>query len=232
LGRARLSGLAFGVCLVVSVASTCGATVLFSDDSESGNLDRWNLVTGSWIVEEEEGNHYARTDGGPFRIINIAGRTFDDITITARMWHVSKDHGANIYARNDGARSGYWFGISGPLDAAGWGMFHHGGQTIEGVLVASSPLDTWVTLEVTMTGRSATMSAVLEGGGVLGETAFDIPDIADASGLDMPEGFFGFIVAGAQVRIDDVVVTGDADSVAVQPEGSAAMAWGSLKTAP
>jgi len=128
--------------------------------------------------------------------------------------------------------SGYWFGISGPLDAAGWGMFRDGGQTVEGVLVSSSPLDTWVTVEVTMAGRSATMTAVLEDGGVLGEASFDIPDIAEASGLDMPQGFFGFIVAGAQVRIDDVVVIGDADSVAVQPEGSAAMVWGSLKIAP
>ncbi len=238
LGRARVSGLVLCGCLVASSASVCHSGVLFSDDFESGSLDRWNVVTGTWIVEEEDGNHYARTDGGPFRVMNIAGVVFGDVTMSARIWHVSKDHGANIYARNDRAtrddvrHSGYWFGISGALDAAGWGMFRQGGQTVEDVLVASTALDSWVRVEVTMAGRSATMTAALEDGGVLGEASFDIPDIAEASGLDMPEGFFGFIVAGAQVRVDDVVVTGDADSVVVQPEGSTAILWASLKTAP
>ncbi len=235
--RTTVAGWFLGYCFVFAVTPAAGAAVLFSDDFESGNLDRWNVVTGSWIVEAEDGNHYARTDGGPFRVMNIAGRMFGDVTMTARIWHVSRDHGANIYARNDRAtredfhHSGYWFGISGSLDAAGWGMFRSGGQTVEGILVASSPFDTWVTLEVTMAGRSATISAALEGGGDLGELSFDIPDIGDASGLDTPEGYFGFIVGGAQVRVDDVVVTGDAHSVAVRPEGNAAVVWGSLRLA-
>ncbi|MEO2005460.1 MAG: hypothetical protein ABGY41_15335 [Candidatus Poribacteria bacterium] len=237
-GRGYVSGPLIALCFLVLAAPACHAAVLFSDDFESGDLSKWNVVTGSWIVEEEDGNHYARTDGGPFRVMNIAGRTFGDVTITARIWQVTRDHGANIYARNDlvtmedAQHSGYWFGISGALDASGWGAFRRGGQTVGGVLVASTPLDTWVRLEVTLTGQSATMTAALEGDVALGEASFDIPNIASATGLDIPEGYFGFIVAGEQVRIDDVVVTGAADSVAVQPHRSAAITWASVKSGP
>ena len=52
LGRTHLSVLVLGICLLASVASACRAAVLFSDDFESGALDKWNVVTGSWIVEE------------------------------------------------------------------------------------------------------------------------------------------------------------------------------------
>lgn len=237
-GRGYVSGPLIALCFLVLAAPVCRGAVLFADDFESGDLSKWNVVTGSWIVEEEDGNHYARSDGGPFRIMNIAGRMFGDVTMTARIWHVTKDHGANIYARNDRAtrddvlHSGYWFGISGALDASGWGTFRRGGQTVGGVLVSSAPLDTWVLLEVTLTGQSVTMTAALEGDVALGEASFDIPDIAAATGLDIPEGYFGFIVAGQQVRIDDVVVTGAADSVAVRPHRSAAITWASVKTGP
>ncbi|MBT3270946.1 hypothetical protein HN371_27640 [Candidatus Poribacteria bacterium] len=224
-------------CLLLSVAGITHAAILFADDFQSGDLGAWQVVTGDWRVEEEDGNSYARSDGGPFRTMNIADRMFGDVTMTARIWQVSQDHGANIYARNDqnaesrGRHSGYWFGVSGPLEAAGWGAFNRGVQTVQGVLYASAPLDTWVRLEVTLTGRSATMTAAVEGGAVVGEAAFDVPDLPAATSLDVPEGYLGFIVAGEQVRVDDVVVHGDVDSVAVRPRQSAAVTWASLRTA-
>ncbi|MAF10927.1 hypothetical protein CMK11_10805 [Candidatus Poribacteria bacterium] len=113
--------------------------------------------------------------------MNIAARMFSDVTITARMWQVTQDHGASVCTRNDqhadsrGRHSRYWFGISGPLEAAGWGTFSRGVQTVQGVLLASSPLNAWVHLEVTLTGRSATMTAPVEGGDVVGEAAFEYP---------------------------------------------------------
>jgi hypothetical protein len=102
---------------------------------------------------------------------------------------------------------------------------------VQGVLFASSPLNTWVHLEVTLTGRSATMTASLEGGDVVGEAAFEVPDLPTATSIDVPEGYVGSIVGGGQVRVDDVVVRGDADSVAVQPRQGVAVTWGSLRTA-
>ena len=63
-GRGYVSGPLIALCFLVLAAPVCRGAVLFADDFESGDLSKWNVVTGSWIVEEEDGNHYARSDGG------------------------------------------------------------------------------------------------------------------------------------------------------------------------
>lgn len=214
------------------------AATLFSDDFEEGNLEKWEVVAGDWEIGEDDGNHFAVTKAAAedelFRAVNVAGSQFTDFRMEARIWQVSRDHGANIYYHNDHTAetlnepSGWWYGISGALDAVGWGWFDKGDQTVWDVLFSPIELG-WVKLRLEVNGKSAVMSILREGVDNEYMTVFEPEDIAAEAGMNFARGFVGLIVAGDEVRIDDVVITGDTVATAIAPSGKAAATWGRLK---
>ncbi len=226
------------VLTVVRVGDAEGK-VLFSDDFESGNLGQWEVIGGGWKVTKIEGNRVAETkvavDGDNFRTLNITDQVFSDFTIEARIWQVSQDHGANIYFRNNQSRrnpqqhSGYWFGISGALAAVGWGTFEDGVQSVIDVQFSDVQLDSWVRLKLDVKGRSAVMW--IQRGGVDDEfqNVFEVDNLFEVTRQDYPKGSIGFVVAGAEVRIDDVVISDDGKGLAIEPVGKTAVLWGQLK---
>ena len=124
------------------------ADTLFWDDFEAGNLEMWNVVNGEWDIIQEDGNRVARmTSGDAFGVINIKELAVRDFTMEVRLWQVSRDNGANIYfynnrtASNIGEDVGYWFGISGALDAVGWGEIIGAEMNLYHGMDSSVPLD-------------------------------------------------------------------------------------------
>ena len=233
------------ICIVLSVlvvvTLTTGSAlgkVKFSDDFESGNLDRWQAVGGEWEIIEVDGNRVARTKGSPdgkFMTLNIRNWAFDNFTMDARIWQVSLDQGANIYFHNDHSHSnpqrhsGYWFGISGAFRAVGWGTIDDGVFRRWDTQRSAVPLNNWVRLRLEVQGRRATMWMAGDHADDKFQQIFDVINLAKVIGKHYATGHIGFIATNKEVWVDDVVVTGDGTGLAVDPRENAAVLWGQLK---
>ena len=115
-----------------------------------------------------------------------------------RLRQVSGDDGANIYFSNNrtsdniGLDLGYWFGISGALDAIGWGENIGGGLRLYDIVVSETPLDSWVQLALSLLDGRAAMSVMREGVDEGFVPLFDVGPLAVSEGGDK----LGLIVAG------------------------------------
>jgi hypothetical protein len=215
------------------------AKILFSEDFENGKLEQWEVIGGTWKVIEIDGNHVVQTKEGAnpnaFRTLNIDTEVFGDFTMVARIWQVSQDHGANIYFRNDQSRrnperhSGYWYGISGALAASGWGIFDTGAQGVWEVAFSEVALDNWVRLKLAVKGKRATMWIAREDVDEDFQQMFEVDNLSEVTRVDFPRGRIGFVVAGGEVWVDDVVISSDGAGLAVKPRSKAAVTWGRLK---
>ena len=154
-----------------------------------------------------DGNHVARlTNGIEFAVINIANFAASDYTIEVRIWDISQNQGANIYFRNNltaeniGTDSGFWFGISGALEAVGWGDTQGGLRIIQ--VVRSSLPFTWMRLKLSVINENALVWALREG------VDDDFIQVFNVSGLPTSSGSenLGLIVGGREVWVDDVLV--------------------------
>ena len=154
LNNVRLAGIALLslVMIMLSRGSALGK-IRFSDDFESGNLHRWEAIGGVWEIIEVDGNHVVRTKARThekFLTLNIRNWHFRDFTMEARIWQVSLDQGANIYFHNDQSHnnahlhSGYWFGVSGPFRAIGWGTIDDGMLRRWDTQRSAVPLNNWM----------------------------------------------------------------------------------------
>lgn len=227
------------VWIVIS-GEGAAAQVWFKADFENGNLREWEAIRGTWRVIQSGDNHVVQSRKAVLetglRTLNIAGRIFGDFTMEARIWQVSRDHGANIYFHNDQSRtnplrhSGYWFGISGAFRSVGWGTFNKGVQRVwEAQALSDVPLDRWVRLRLEVQGRSARMWLGPEDIAGAFQKVFDIPDLVEVTQMDYPTGRIGFIVGGVEVWMDDVVISGEELVLVIEPTGKAAVLWGQLK---
>ena len=188
--------------------SNSSADMLFWDDFETGDLHRWTVVNGDWDVIRVDGNRVARLKGGAeFGVINIRDLAVTDFSMRVRLRHVSGDDGANIYFYNNrtqeniGSDLGYWFGISGALDAIGWGESIGGSLRLSDIVVSETPL-TWVELGLSLLDRRASMAVMREGVDQGFIPLFEVGPLAtynDAESL-------GLVVAGREVWVDDVLV--------------------------
>ena len=190
----------------VSIAS---ADILFWDDFESGTLDKWTVVNGAWDVVRVDGNRVARLKAGAeFGAINIWDLTVAGFSMQVRLRHVSGDDGANIYFYNNrvhdniGADLGYWFGISGALDAIGWGESVGGALRLNDIVVSETPLDSWVQLRLSLIDRRASMAVMRE---VVDEGFIPLFDVGPLVAHDAAESL-GLVAAGREVWVDDVLV--------------------------
>ena len=213
--------------------------ILFSEDFEKGALRQWEVIGGTWKVIQIGNNHVVQTkeekNPNAFRTLNITDQIFSDFTLEARIWQVSQDHGANIYFHNDQERrnpeqhSGYWFGMSGALAAVGWGTFNAGIQEVWDVLFSDIALDNWVRFRLKVEGKRATMWIQRDGVDRDFQQVFEVGDLSEVTQEDYPPGRLGFVVAGGEVLMDDVMVSDDGRGLAIEPVGKTAILWGQLK---
>ena len=90
-------------------------------------------------------------------------------------------------------------------------------------------LDSWVGLKLDVEDRSAVIW--IQRGGVDDEfqNVFEVDNLFEVTRQDYAKGSIGFVVAGAEVRVDDIVISDDGKGLAIELAGKTAVLWGQLK---